>query len=87
MEALQSIPIDFIRWNVRNSHRADIEIDSHIERHGEVQSVEVLPPDERTVMKRNGNPFQPDSNHGEIEEDAWTFFLLPYWLGRYHDLI
>ena len=87
MEALQSIPMDFICWNVRNSHRADIEIDSHAGRHGEVQSVEVLPPDERTVMKWNGNPFQLDSNHGEIEEDEGTFFLLPYWLGRYHDLI
>jgi len=87
MEAMQSIPIDFICWNVRDSHRADIEIDSHVGRHGEVQPVEVLPPDERIVMKWNGNPFQLDSNHGEIEEDEGTFFLLPYWLGRYHDLI
>jgi hypothetical protein len=35
-------------------------------------------------MKWNGNPFQLDDQSEGRGEDDGTFFLLPYWLGRYH---
>ena len=87
IETLRSIPMDLICWSVRNSHRSDIEIDTQAGRHDEVQSVKVLPPDERRMMRWNGNPFQLDSNRGGMEEDDGTFFLLPYWMGRYYGFI
>ena len=79
--------MDLICWSMQNSHRADIEIDAESGRHGEVQSIAVLPPDERPIMKWNGNPFQLDGDGAGIEEDDGTFFLLPYWMGRYHGFI
>ena len=87
LETLRLIPIDLICWSVQNSHRADIEIGTDADRHDRTQSVEVLPPDERRMMRWNGNPFQLDSARAGTEEDDGTFFLLPYWLGRYHGLI
>jgi hypothetical protein len=35
-------------------------------------------------MKWNGNPFRLDGGGGGRGEDDGAFFLLPYWLGRYH---
>ena len=87
IETLRLIPMDLICWSMQNSHRADIEIDAESGRHGEVQSIAVLPPDERPIMKWNGNPFQLDGDGAGIEEDDGTFFLLPYWMGRYHGFI
>ena len=46
-----------------------------------------LPPDERAVMKWNGNPFQLDGGRQGYGEDDGGFYILPYWLGRYHRFI
>ncbi len=81
---LYRIPVDMIKWSVRNSHRHDVPLDSSGERHNRLQTSRLLPPDERRVMKWNGNPFQLDDQAGGRGEDDGAFFLLPYWLGRYH---
>ena len=81
---LYRIPMDLIRWSVKNSHRRDVPIDTFPERHNRLQTSRLLPPDERRVMKWNGNPFQLDDQSGGRGEDDGAFFLLPYWLGRYH---
>lgn len=86
-DTLRRIPMDLIRWTVKNSHRADIEIDPEYGRFSEPQSVKVLPADERATMKWNGNPYRLDSgSDGRSEEDG-TFFLLPYWMGRYYGFL
>ena len=81
---LYRIPMDLIKWSVNNSHRRDVQIDSSSERHNRVQTTRLLPPDERRVMKWNGNPFQLDDQANGRGEDDGAFFLLPYWMGRYH---
>ena len=81
---LYRIPMDLTRWSVKNSHRRDVPIDPSPERHNRAQTSRLLPPDERRVMKWNGNPFQLDDQAGGRGEDDGAFFLLPYWLGRYH---
>jgi hypothetical protein len=87
VKTLQEIPLDLVHWNVRNSHRADVQIDESLGRFGELQSVEPLPFTERPMHKWNGNPYRLDGGaNGLVEEDA-TFFLLPYWLARFHQLI
>ncbi len=45
---------------------------------------EVVAPDERSVSKWNGNPYHPDGGGNGNGEDDGAFFLLPYWMGRYH---
>ena len=79
--------MDTIDYNVINSHRQDIEWDAEPDRFGNRQTLTLLPPDERPMMKWNGNPFVVDSHGGGHEEDDGAAFLLPYWLGRYHKLL
>jgi hypothetical protein len=38
-------------------------------------------------MKWNGNPFQLDYLSEGRSEDEGAFFLLAYWLGRFHKLL
>jgi len=51
------------------------------------QSVELLPPDERPLMRWNGNPFALDGGSGGGSELAGDEFLLPYWMGRFLRII
>ena len=77
-------PLDLVGWTVRNSHRQDMTVDGGRDRFKQPQTTTLLPPDERPVMKWNGNPFRIDGGNGGTGEDDGGFFLLPYWLGRYH---
>ncbi len=87
VKTLQEIPLDLVHWNVRNSHRDDVQVDESLGRFGELQAIEPLPFTERPMHKWNGNPYRLDGGaNGMVEEDA-TFFLLPYWLARFHGLI
>ncbi|HEV8482288.1 MAG TPA: hypothetical protein VGV87_01910 [Blastocatellia bacterium] len=84
---LYRIPMDLVKWSVKNSHRRDVPLDTSPERHDRVQTSRLLPADERRVMKWNGNPFQLDDQAAGRGEDDGAFFLLPYWLGRYHGFL
>jgi hypothetical protein len=75
--------MDLIEWTVRNSARQDVPVDAAHDRFRQGQSTTLLPPDERPIMKWNGNPFQLDGGNGGRSEDDGAFFLLPYWMGRY----
>jgi hypothetical protein len=81
---LERIPMETIEWPVHNSHRKDLRFRPGADRFGRRELVEVLPPDERPMSKWNGNPYRPDGGDGANSEDEGVFFLLPYWMGRYH---
>lgn len=80
---LQRIPMDLIEWTVTNSDRKDVVMDPAVDRFKRPQSITLLPPDERPVMKWNSNPFRIDGGNGGRGEDDGAFYLLPYWMGRY----
>ena len=84
---LYRMPMDTIEWTVRNSHRQDIEWIAVRDRFGRREALTLLPPDERPVMKWNGNPFVVDGGNGGRGEDDGTAFLLPYWMGRHHGFL
>jgi hypothetical protein len=84
---LYRIPMDLVKWSVKNSHRRDVPTDTSPERHNRLQTSRLLPPDERRIMKWNSNPFQLDDSSAGRGEDDGAFFLLPYWLGRYHKFL
>ena len=81
---LERIPMDMIEWDMRNSHRTDVRFTEAKDRFSRPQLTEVLAPDERPVEKWNSNPFRPDGGAGGRAEDDGAYFLLPYWMGRYH---
>jgi len=84
---LKEHPMDLITWDVKNSHRKDIQLISPNFR--EQTTKEVLPPDERRVQRHNGNMFRLDKigNVGGEEYSAGDIWLLPYWMGRYLGVI
>jgi hypothetical protein len=86
-DALNRIPLDTTSWTVNNSQRSDLLTAERSGRYGEAQSRKAIPPNERSVMKWNGNPFRLDDGDNGRSEDDGTFFLLPYWLGRYYHLL
>jgi hypothetical protein len=83
---LQKYPLDLVDWTVQNSHRKDIE---KIEPNFRNQTIkEVLPPGELRVSRHNANRFDLDSHGGgRSEESAGDIWLLPYWIGRYLNVI
>jgi hypothetical protein len=87
ISTLREIPMDQIEWTVKNSHRQDVLLDPMNDRHKRVQALIVLPYDELPMSKWNGNPYNLDGGNEGRSEDDGAYFLLPYWMGRYHKLI
>ncbi|HDH07236.1 MAG TPA: transcriptional regulator [Thermoproteales archaeon] len=87
VRTLIEIPLDTIEWTIVNSHRKDITINKETLKCGEIESTEIVPYDERRVMRWNGNPYRLDGGSGGREILDGTHWLLPYWMGRYYGFI
>ena len=83
---LKEYPMDLIHWTVKNSERKDI---TKIESNFREQSIsEVLPAGELPVSRHNANRFDLDGGDGGSSEySAGDIWLLPYWMGRYLEVI
>ena len=86
-ETLREIPVDQVQWTVRNSQRKDLPHDPAYSRHGEAAATVALRADERRIMKWNDDPYALDDNSEGRGEEAASYYLLPYWMGRYHGII
>jgi hypothetical protein len=87
VRTLREIPMDTIEWSVRNSHRQDVPVDPMSDRFKRRQALVVLPYDELPMTKWNGNPYSLDGGRDGRSEDDGAYFLLPYWMGRFHKLL
>jgi hypothetical protein len=85
--SLERIPMDLVNWTVHNSSRRNLKYRTEMDRFGRRELLEPLAPDERPVARWNSNPYYPDGGGNGYTEDDGAFFLLPYWLGRYHHWI
>ena len=47
----------------------------------------VAAPDERALHKYNGSTYVLDSAHNVCEMEGSTTYSLPYWMGRYHNML
>lgn len=83
-EQLQAIPMDMIMWTMENSHRWDLVHDPRADRMRKEQAIDPIPVAERGVTKWNINPYQLDMGSDGKEENDGAYFLLAYWMGRYH---
>ncbi|MBI1176427.1 hypothetical protein GC207_03205 [bacterium] len=83
-ETLERIPWLPIDWTVHNSQRIDVHLQSQNNRFGRSELKETVAPDERPQEKWNGDPYVPDSGGDGKYLECGTYFLLPYWMGRYH---
>ncbi len=83
---LRDNPLDLIRWTVDNSHREDITL-THKPILEDVETSRLLPPGERGIMRWDKNPWKAVQGDGGRTEASPTFWLLPYWMGRYYGYI
>jgi len=83
VDYLSGLPLDLVRWTIRNSVRADLKLDPD-----DPQIVrEPIPVGERTVENSDGCMFRVDGGNGGLVAQDGTIYLLPYWMGRFHGLI
>jgi hypothetical protein len=87
IRTLKEIPMDQISWTVTNSHRLDVPTDTLNDRFDRKQALIVLPYDESPINRWNGNPYRLEGGDDGRSEGDGVYFLLPYWMGRYHKLI
>lgn len=85
-QSLCEMPLDLIEWRTTNSHRADVRFDPQHDRGNRRQLLKPLHWRERPLHKWNGNPYVVDGG-SDLKEECGTFWMLPYWMGRYHGLI
>ncbi len=89
LDTLECMPLELLGWQMNNSHRLDIVLDNTPgqEPHYGWSRVDgkALPIDERGHVRQDRDAFVLDQSEGNgWDEHEGTFFLLPYYLGRYH---
>lgn len=79
---LQTWPLEQVDWPTDNTLRQDIFLDPT--EPGE--ALTVVPANERTQGRWNGDPYDlvGGSGYNEMDPGAW---MLPYWMARYYGLI
>jgi hypothetical protein len=83
---MQRWPLELIDWPQFNSDRLDIQLNVPAECGEIARSLQMLPPDERTIHKWSFNVYDLDDGNGFNEEDP-TAFLISYWAMRYFNLL
>ena len=83
---LEEYPIDLVNWTMENSHRWDLQIEKGVDRFQNMQSTRPVPTPEANVWRWNTNPRQLNVGLQGLQEEDGSYFLLAYWMGRYHGL-
>lgn len=83
---LKNYPLDLRTWGMHNSHRKDIELIPENFRNQTTK--ELLPLGEIPLYRHNGEIFKLDQEgNGAALISAGDVWLLPYWMGRYLEVI
>jgi hypothetical protein len=80
---LRDVPLDLVRWDMDNRSREDIRLRRGPEIE-ETQTDRWLPPSEISYGRTDQNPWLAVQGDGGRTESDGVFWLLPYWMGRYH---
>ncbi len=86
IEFLRDAPLDLINWTMDNSKREDLRLVRAPEIEP-LQTSRLLPASERGVVRWDSNPWAAIGGDGGQSESCATFWLLPYWTGRYYGYI
>jgi hypothetical protein len=83
-EEIEQYPIDLINWTMENAHRWDLQLDQLVSRSKQKQTVVAIPSGESGVSRWNTNPKHLSAGDGGKTEESGTYYLMAYWIGRYH---
>jgi hypothetical protein len=87
IETLKLMPADLILWGLDLNHRWDRDVHPERDRFGNLQNEFVFPYNERQAMRWAENPYAYVLRGDGHSESSGTFWLLPYWMGRYYGVI
>ena len=82
---LKDAPLDLVDWQIDNGRREDLNVVRKpiLE---ELQVDQLRPPSEYRTIRWDQNPYASISGNPAQERDP-VYWLLPYWMGRYLNLI
>lgn len=82
---LKDAPLDLVDWRIDNGRREDLQVVRKpiLE---SLQVDELRPPSEYRTMRWDRNPYFAVAGNPAQERDP-VYWLLPYWMGRYLELI
>jgi len=83
-EELETYPLDLIDWRVSNGHRWDLQFDKMVDRSRRRQAISPIRAPENQIFRWNTNPKLLDGGSGGKREVMGTYFLVAYWMARYH---
>lgn len=81
VEELKGMSPDLLDWSVSNSHRSDVKARL------DAGDVFTLPFENRNMRRWNANPYSLEWGGSGQNEGDGAYFLMPYWMGRYHGFI
>jgi len=82
---LKDTPLDLIDWTIDHSRREDISFVHHPVL-DELQVSELQPASIRATIRWDKNPWSVSPGNPHVEREP-VFWLLPYWMGRYLEMI
>lgn len=82
---LQDAPLSLVDWQIDNGRREDLQVvrSPILE---ELQVDQLRPPSEYRTMRWDRNPYFAIAGNPAQEREP-VYWLLPYWMGRYQELI
>jgi len=85
IEFLKDTPLDLVDWSVDHTKREDVKIvrSPVLE---EIQVQELPPASIRVAVRWDKNPWVATNGYPNMEREP-VFWLFPYWMGRYLDMI
>ncbi|ULQ54152.1 ligand-binding sensor domain-containing protein [Flavihumibacter fluvii] len=85
IQFLTDTPLDLVDWNIDHTKREDISVVSKPVL-DELQVDQLPPPSIRQVVRWDKNPWTAVGGSPDMEREP-VFWLLPYWMGRYLNMI
>jgi hypothetical protein len=85
VELLKDTPLDLIDWTIDHSKREDIDLVRNPTL-DEIQVSVLQPASIRSTIRWDKNPWGVNSGNHNMEREP-VFWLLPYWMGRYLEMI
>jgi hypothetical protein len=82
---LRDTPLDLIDWTIDHSKREDIELVRHPTL-DDIQVSVLQPASIRSTIRWDKNPWAVNPGNHNMEREP-VFWLLPYWMGRYLEMI
>ena len=85
IDFLIDTPLDLVDWKIDHSKREDVKIVRYPIL--EERQIDILvPPSERATVRWDKNPWAANQGSSRMEREP-VFWLFPYWMGRYLEII